>query len=245
MTQDHLLEAKSIRKEFGGVVALKGVSFDVHKGEILALIGPNGAGKTTLFHVIAGKERPTGGSIIFEGREVTKLRPDQRCRLGIARTFQIPQLFARMSVFENVMVALHFGGRRHDGAMADEVSEVLHKVGLERWACDEASSLPLGARKKLEFARALATRPTLLLLDEVMGGLTPNEASEIMKTIRAVRASGVTIIMIEHILRAVMELAGRVVVLHHGELIAEGTPATVTRDQAVIDAYLGGAHVSS
>jgi branched-chain amino acid transport system ATP-binding protein len=245
MTQDHLLQAKNIRKEFGGVVALKDVSFRVEKGEILGLIGPNGAGKTTLFHIIAGKEKPTSGSIAFKGREVTKLRPDQRCRLGIARTFQIPQLFSQMSVFENVVVALHFAGHHHDRAMEDEASEVLQKAGLERWACKEAASLPLGARKKLEFARALATRPTLLLLDEVMGGLTPSEVSEIMETIRAVRASGVTIIMIEHVLRAVMELAGRVVVLHHGELIAEGSPTSVTRDQAVIDAYLGGARVSS
>ena len=241
MTKTSLLETKNIRKSFVGVVALKDVSLNVWDGEILGLIGPNGAGKTTFFNVIAGKEQPTSGTIDFRSRDITRLRPDQRCHLGIARTFQIPQPFAQMTVFENVMVALHFGAGGHTGKLEDEASRILSQVGLERWAFDESSSLPLGARKKLELARALATKPTLLLLDEVMGGLRPNEVTEIMEAIRQVRATGVTIIMIEHVMRAVMGLADRVVVLHHGELIAEGSPAEITRNEAVIEAYLGGA----
>jgi len=246
MTNPPLLEATNIRKRFGGVVALKDVSFRVMDGEILGLIGPNGAGKTTLFHVIAGKEQPTSGSVHFKSQDITRLRPDQRCHLGIARTFQIPQPFAQMTVFENVMVALHFGGDRHERALEDEAGEILRQVGLDQWAEADSSALPLGARKKLEFARALATRPELLLLDEVMGGLRPNEINDVMETIRTVRASGVTIIMIEHVMRAVMGLADRIIVLHHGELIAEGSPIEVTRNKAVIDAYLGGsAHASA
>jgi branched-chain amino acid transport system ATP-binding protein len=241
-----LLETKSVRTIFGGVVALKDVSFGVSDGEILGLIGPNGAGKTTLFHVIAGKEQPTNGKINFRSQDITGLRPDQRCHLGIARTFQIPQPFSQMTVFENVMVALHFGAGEHTRSLEDEASHILGRVGLDRWASQESSSLPLGARKKLELARALATKPTLLLLDEVMGGLRPNEITEIMETIREVRASGVTIIMIEHVMRAVMGLADRIIVLHHGELIAEGSPAEITQNEAVIEAYLGGsAHVSA
>jgi len=246
MTNIPLLETKSVRKVFGGVVALKDVSFGVSEGEILGLIGPNGAGKTTLFHVIAGKEQPTSGTITFRSKDITGLRPDQRCHLGIARTFQIPQPFSQMTVFENVMVALHFGAGEHARPLEDEASHILSRVGLERWASEESASLPLGARKKLELARALATKPTLLLLDEVMGGLRPNEITEIMETIREVRASGVTIIMIEHVMRAVMGLADRIIVLHHGELIAEGSPAEITQNEAVIEAYLGGAtHVSA
>jgi branched-chain amino acid transport system ATP-binding protein len=246
MTNNPLLETKSVRKVFGGVVALKDVSFGVSEGEILGLIGPNGAGKTTLFHVIAGKEQPTSGTITFRSKDITGLRPDQRCHLGIARTFQIPQPFSQMTVFENVMVALHFGAGEHARPLEDEASHILDRVGLERWASDESASLPLGARKKLELARALATKPTLLLLDEVMGGLRPNEITEIMETIREVRASGVTIIMIEHVMRAVMGLADRIIVLHHGELIAEGSPAEITQNEAVIEAYLGGSsHVSA
>lgn len=245
MISNPLLETKSIRKSFGGVVALKDVSFSVSEGEILGLIGPNGAGKTTLFHVIAGKEQPTTGTIEFRGKGITTRRPDQRCHLGIARTFQIPQPFSQMTVFENVMVALHFGAGSHARSLEDEATDILSRVGLNRWASEESVSLPLGARKKLELARALATRPTLLLLDEVMGGLRPNEITEIMETIRQVRASGVTIIMIEHVMRAVMGLADRVIVLHHGELIAEGSPAEITRNESVIEAYLGGsAYVS-
>jgi branched-chain amino acid transport system ATP-binding protein len=246
MTDIPLLKTESVRKVFGGVVALKDVSFGVSEGEILGLIGPNGAGKTTLFHVIAGKEQPTSGTITFRSKNITGLRPDQRCHLGIARTFQIPQPFSQMTVFENVMVALHFGAGEHNRPLEDEASDILSRVGLERWASEESASLPLGARKKLELARALATKPTLLLLDEVMGGLRPNEITEIMETIREVRASGVTIIMIEHVMRAVMGLADRIVVLHHGELIAEGSPAEITQNEAVIEAYLGGStHVSA
>lgn len=241
MTEIPLLETKTICKQFGGVVALKNVSFQVTEGEILGLIGPNGAGKTTLFHVVAGKEWPTSGSVYFKSQDITRSRPDQRCHLGIARTFQIPRPFAQMTVLENIMVALHFGKEKHESTLEEEAAELLRQVGLDRWSAVDSSALPLGGRKKLEFARALASRPQLLLLDEVMGGLRPNEINDIMETIKAVRASGVTIIMIEHVMRAVMGLADRVIVLHHGELIAEGTPTEVTRNKAVIDAYLGGA----
>jgi branched-chain amino acid transport system ATP-binding protein len=234
-----LVELSKVRKNFGGLTAVNDVTLDIRETDIMGLIGPNGAGKTTLFNLIAGMDFATSGTICFRGQDVTRLKPDRRCHLGIARTFQIPKPFLQMSVFENVQVAMLFGNAREKLNLKHDVDRILVEMGLERWSRSEASSLPLGGRKKLEVARALATKPKVILLDEVMGGLRAGEIDSMMDVIRRTRQSGVTIVMIEHVMRAVMDLADRIVVLHHGSLIADGTPLEVTRNQTVIDAYLG------
>ncbi len=238
-----LLTIANIGKHFGGVVALKDVSFEVSKGEILGLIGPNGAGKTTLFNIIAGAASANHGSLTFNGHDIGKLRPDERCTLGIARTFQIPQPFAQMTVRNNIDVALKYRSR-HD-TTAPTADDLLTEFSLEAWASSEATGIPLGGKKRLEFARALATGPQLLLLDEVMGGLRPTEVTELMKTIRRVADTGITVIMIEHVMRAVMDLCERIIVLHHGELIASGTPCEISSNRKVVEAYLGASHAGT
>ena len=234
-----LLTVNSVSKSFRGLRAVKDASFSLAEGSINALIGPNGAGKTTTFNMIAGVYAPDSGSIVFEGQRIDALRPDQVCKAGIGRTFQIVKPFAGLSVLDNVMVGAFLKERTSAGARGHAVS-ILKKLNLEAKANLPASSLTLPDRKRLEVARALATRPRLLLLDEVMAGLRPTETDQMVQVFRDInRAEGLTILLIEHVMRAVMALARHIGVLHHGELIARGTPEEIVRDKAVLECYLG------
>lgn len=241
MSASPLLQVDQVSRRFGGLTALNDVSFSVQKGEILALIGPNGAGKTTLFNIIAGTFPPSSGHVSLEGERIDSFTPEKRCHAGVSRTFQIPKPFLPMSVRDNIRVGAIFGGHVSKTAEAALVDSLMERLNLTRWADEEASTLPLGARKKLEVARALATKPKVILLDEVMGGLTPGEVNEVIALVRSIRDDGVTIVFVEHVMRAVMALAERVVVLAQGELISVGTPEQITADPKVINAYLGGA----
>ncbi len=233
-----LLSLQNVSKHFGGLVAVQDVSLELAEGEILGLIGPNGAGKTTLFNLISGAFPPTRGRIFFDGREITGRPPHRVCALGIARTFQIAKPFARLTVLDNVRIGA-FLRHPHPDAAENWAREVITFVGLERYTDAPASALTTAGRKRLELARALATRPRLLLLDEVMAGLTPTESQAFVELIRQIREQGVTLLVIEHVMKAIMSLSDRVAVLHHGELIAVDPPNVVARDPRVIEAYLG------
>ena len=233
-----MLTLERVTKRFGGLTAVREVSLDVRAGDLLGIIGPNGAGKTTLFNVISGYYRPDGGRVVFDGRDVGGLPPHVICRLGLTRTFQLVKPFGNLSVMDNAMIgALTRLGRVRVARL--EAERVIATCGLTPHAAARAKALPIGLRKRLEVARALATRPRLLLLDEVMAGLNPSELAGMIELIRRLHADGVTLIVIEHIMAAMMRLARRIVVLHHGETIAEGPPATIAQDRRVVDAYLG------
>jgi branched-chain amino acid transport system ATP-binding protein len=234
-----MLEVRRVSKSFRGLRAVREASFEVPAGSINGLIGPNGAGKTTIFNMVAGVFAPDSGEIIFENKKISGLRPDQVCAAGIGRTFQLVKPFAGLSVLDNVIVgALHRS--RNVSEARTHAASILRKLGLDAKAQLPASSLTLPDRKRLEVARALATRPRLLLLDEVMAGLRPTECDQMVEVFRDLnRSEGLTILLIEHVMRAVMALAGHIGVLHHGEVIARGTPGEVVRHPAVLECYLG------
>jgi branched-chain amino acid transport system ATP-binding protein len=236
-----LLTVDRINKFFGGVKALQEISFTVEEGAIFGIMGANGAGKTTLFSIIAGNTAPTSGEVRLRDRRVTGLKPHRVSRAGIARTFQIVRPFRSLTVRDNVETALQFGSQAlARGAARTQADEILAVMDLASTADVPASALTLGGQKRLEVARALATGPTLLMLDEVMAGLTPTEVHDMIETIRRIRAErGITIMIIEHVMGALMTLSEHVVVLHHGEMIAEGAPAAIADDPAVQAAYLG------
>jgi branched-chain amino acid transport system ATP-binding protein len=233
-----MLELDAVTKRFGGLIAVKEVSLAVTPAEIVGIIGPNGAGKTTLFNVIAGSFSPESGRVRLDGQDVTGLPPHRICGLGLTRTFQLVKPFGRLSVLDNIMIGALTRIRQVAPARA-EARRVAALCRLDALAELSAGSLPIGLRKRLEVARALATRPRFLLLDEVMSGLNPAELGDMLALLRRLHADGIGLIVIEHIMAAMMRLAHRIVVLHHGEKIAEGRPDAIARDPRVVDAYLG------
>ena len=237
-----ILELNDVGKAFGGVRALNGISFTLQEGEIVALIGPNGAGKTTLVNVITGTSRVSSGRILFCGADVTLQRPYQAARRGLARTFQIVQPFPRMSVLQNVTAGALFGDVTNKGDIkraTDVAREQLEFTGLSDLADTPAGNLTIAARKRLELAKSLAMRPKVLMLDEVNAGLHSGEIDGALALIRRIAERGITILLIEHLMKVVLSLAQRVLVLHHGELIAQGEPMAMVNDPRVVEAYLG------
>jgi branched-chain amino acid transport system ATP-binding protein len=233
-----LLSLENVSKRFGGLTAVDGVSLAVRPGSITGLIGPNGAGKTTLFALISGFEQPSGGKIIFEERDMAHLAPHQHARCGIARTFQIVQPFHGLSVLDNIAIGARLRHRDRNAALAKATS-ISKLVGLADKLDAPAASLTVAGRKRLELARALAIEPKLLLLDEVLAGLNPSEIRDVLPIIRQIQASGVTILMIEHVMQAVMSVCETLYVLAEGRIIANGGPSEVVRDERVVEAYLG------
>ncbi len=236
-----ILEGKGVRKNFGGLTAVYNVDFDINQGEIVGLIGPNGAGKTTLFNLISGALPTTAGEIRYKNEKITSLKPNKICRRGIARTFQLIKLFRNMTVFENVFLASLFGMPEgvNKSVAKEESLALLDFVGLLAARETAARNLTLVNQKRLEVARGLATKPELFLLDELMAGLNTTELSQAMDLVTKIRDKGITIFMIEHVMRAIMSVCDRIMVLDHGVKIAEGTPAEITTNQTVIEVYLG------
>ena len=238
-----MLAVENVTCRFGGLTAVSDVSLEIEQGALLGLIGRNGAGKTTLFNLIAGRFPPTSGRIVLDGRDITRLPAHHRARLGIARTFQIPEPLTHLTLFENVLVGAFLRHARRADAEA-EAATVLALTGLSAKANHRSDQLTTPDLKRLELARALASKPKLLLLDEVMAGLRPSEVDEAIDLCRAIHASGVTLIFVEHVMYAVMKLCKRVVVLDQGEVIADGSATEVTSDERVIDLYLGRRHAA-
>jgi branched-chain amino acid transport system ATP-binding protein len=236
-----ILEGQGVTKYFGGLAAVLDVNFHVDQGEILGLIGPNGAGKTTLFGLISAAYVPKPGVIKFKGENITGLRPHQICRQGVARTFQSVKIFPNMTVLDNIALGVHFGTPKQVTASqaAEEAVKLLEFVGLSAQTSTPAKDLTLGNQKLLEVTRALATNPEVLLLDEIMAGLNPTEITQAMELVSKIRAQGITILMIEHVMKAIMSVCDRIMVLHHGKKIAEGTPQEIATSETVIKVYLG------
>jgi branched-chain amino acid transport system ATP-binding protein len=243
-----ILEGQGVTKYFGGLAAVSNVDFYVDQGEILGVIGPNGAGKTTLFNLISAALPLSSGEIRFKGQKINGLKPHQICKMGVSRTFQETKVFVNMPVFQNVLVGAFFGsqGRVPGADAARETNEALEFVGLSAMSTTLVTDLTLVHQKRVEVARALATKPELLLLDELMAGLTPTEVGEAMELVTKIRDKGTTILMVEHVMKAIMGISARVMVLHHGEKIAEGTCNEISCNKTVIDIYLGEeAHAGS
>jgi branched-chain amino acid transport system ATP-binding protein len=236
-----ILEGEKVTKHFGGLAAVHEVDFDIHQGEVVGLIGPNGAGKTTLFNLISGSLPTTAGEIRYKGKKITGLKPHQICKIGVARTFQSAKLFAGLTVFENVLAASIFGTKRAISVpdAEREAMELLEFVELSTVGVMLAKDMPIAHRKRLEVARALATKPDLLMFDEVMAGLNPVEVAQAMELITKIRNKGITIFMIEHVMKAIMSVCDRIIVLHHGSKIAEGTPEEIATSRTVVEVYLG------
>ena len=236
-----ILEAEGVIKYFGGLAAVSQVDFNVDQGKVVGLIGPNGAGKTTLFNLISGALVPKEGAIRFSGQNITGLKPHKICKMGLARTFQSVKIFANMPVLDNVLLGSLFGtsNSMSSADAAREATGFLEFVGLSAVRATPAKDLTLANQKRLEVARALATKPELLLLDELMAGLNPTETAEAMELVTRIRDKGITIFMIEHVMKAIMSVCDRIMVLHHGEKIAEGTPQEIATSRTVVEVYLG------
>ena len=236
-----VLAGRRLSKRYGDLVALNDVDFQAADGEAVGIVGPNGAGKTTLLNVLAGAVRPTAGAVAFDGRDVTRTRPDQRCRMGVGRAFQVPRPFGGMTVLENVVVAASYGAGLRGAALSRRAAEVLDDCGLAELANRRAESLGLLHRKRLELARCLATGPRVVLLDEIGAGLTDAEAAELVAAVRQVRSGNIAIVWIEHIVHVLVQVVDRLVCMDTGRVIADGEPQAVLGDAVVIDAYLGKA----
>ncbi len=237
MPTSTLLTVSNVTKRFGGLVALNDVSFEVKEKEIVGIIGPNGAGKTTLFNVITGFYHPDSGRVIFDGVDITKFRPDQICALGLTRTFQLVKPFKDLTVFENVLIGAML--KKSKAAAVEKAEKVLKDLNLQRLRDVQVKNIPVAERKIVEAARALATEPKMLLLDEVAAGLNPAESMKVLETLRKVRDQGVTLCLVEHVMRFIMGISERILVLDRGVKIAEGLPSEIASNESVIQAYLG------